>query len=177
MNELRSAPLLGTASAANAIARVRYTHDDMINQLITNPTISQNELAQRYGYTVPWVSRLVNSDAFQLRLAQRKDDLVDPTIILSLDERFNALAVTSTEILHEKLVTSRSPDLALKTLELSANALGYGARKQNINVQQSFVVAMPEKVPDAQEWATTHQKALRAGNQGAVIIEADVKEI
>ena len=36
-----SEPLLGTASAATAIARVKYTHDAMIDLIIANQAMSQ----------------------------------------------------------------------------------------------------------------------------------------
>jgi len=151
-----SEPLLGTESAANALVRVRYSHDAMIDILIANPTISQNELAKCFGYTVPWVSRVCCSDAFQARLAERKGDLVDPTIKMTLDEKFNALATKSLDIVMDKLCAVQSVDLAMKALELSTKALGLGARSANVNVQNSFVVALPGKAQTAEDWAKAH---------------------
>ena len=52
-------------------------------------------MAKAFGFTPAWVSIVVNSDAFQTRLAARKDELVDPTLRLTLNERFNALVVRS----------------------------------------------------------------------------------
>lgn len=152
----QSAPLRGTASAALSIARVKYSHDAMIDLLIANPAISQGELAQQFGYTQAWVSRVVNSDAFLARLAERKNDLVDPTIALTLDEKFRALANQSLDVIMEKLTVTKNPDTAMKALELSSKALGYGARQQNLNVQQNFVVAMPQKVASPEAWAAGH---------------------
>jgi DNA-binding MarR family transcriptional regulator len=152
----QSAPLVGTPSAANALARVKYSHDAMIDLLIANPAISQGQLAQEFGYTQAWVSRVVNSDAFLARLAERKCDLVDPSIALTLDEKFRALANQSLDILVDKLAVTKSPDMALKALELSSKALGYGARQANLNVQQNFVVAMPQKHSSPESWAEQH---------------------
>ena len=127
-----SEPLLGTASAANAIARVKYSHDAMIDLLIANPAISQNEIAANFGYTVPWVSRIMNSDAFQARLALRKEELLDPVIVASIEEKFRALASKSLDVVLDKLSVTNSAELGLKALEISAKALGYGARQQNL---------------------------------------------
>lgn len=149
----QSAPLIGTESAANALARVKYSHDAMIDLLIANPAISQGEIAKEFGYTQAWISRVMNSDAFLARLAERKRDLVDPAIAFSLDEKFRALADQSLDIIQEKLAVTRNPDTALKALELAGKALGYGARQQNLNVQQNFVVALPGKAASAQDWA------------------------
>jgi hypothetical protein len=153
----QSAPLGGTVSAATAIARVKYSHDAMIDLLIARPEIKQGEIALQFGYTQAWVSRVMNSDAFLARLAQRKSDIVDPSIALTLDEKFRALADQSLDVIMEKLTVTKNPDTALKALELTSKALGYGARQQNLNVQQNFVVAMPNKVQSPEDWAAMHQ--------------------
>ena len=86
-----SVPLIGTESAAGALARVKFSHDAMIDVIIANPTVSQGEIAKHFGYTQAWVSRIMNSDAFLARLALRKEDLVDPSIALSIDEKLRAV--------------------------------------------------------------------------------------
>lgn len=110
-----------------AIAKVRYTHADMIDFLITNPGISQNALAARYGYTAGWVSRVMSSDAFQSALAARRHELVDPTVAASIDERFRAMTVRSLERLMEKLDAPQVSDqVVLRSVELGAKAMGVG---------------------------------------------------
>ena len=163
-----SEPLLGTASAANAIARVKYSHDAMIDLLIANPAISQNEIAANFGYTVPWVSRIMNSDAFQARLALRKEELLDPVIVASIEEKFRALASKSLDVVLDKLSVTNSAELGLKALEISAKALGYGARQQNLNVQMNFVVALPAKAADAGSWASAHSPHGQVIDAGAL---------
>lgn len=149
-------PLVGTESAAGAIQRVKYTHDALIDVILTNPTVSQGELAKHFGYTQGWLSRVMNSDAFQARLALRKTEVVDPVLTLSIDEKLRALASQSLDVVMDKLAVSQNPDTALKALEITSKALGYGARQQNLNVQQNFVVALPPKAASASEWAAAH---------------------
>ena len=113
--------LPGTASAATAIARVSYTHDAMVDLLIANPQITNNALAEAFGYTPAWVSRIKNSDAFQLRLAARKTDLVDPELTLSIEEKLAHVAHRGLDILAEKLEGPASMipmDTALKAVEI-----------------------------------------------------------
>lgn len=155
-------PLQGTVSAANAIERVKYSHDGMIDLILGKPGITQNELAAHFGYTAAWVSRVVNSSAFQARLAERKTEVVDPTIVMALEEKFEAAAHLSLDVLQEKLSVSRNPDLALKVGELASKALGFGARQANVNVQQNFIVPMPQKAASEADWAERHGN-LRAG--------------
>ena len=151
-----SEPLQGTQSASTAIARVKYSHDAMIDLIIANPAISQGQIASHFGYTQPWVSRIMNSDAFQARLAARKSDIVDPQLVLTVDEKLRALASKSLDVVLEKLTVTNSPEIGLKALEITSKALGYGARQQNLNVQQNFVVALPPKSVDAESWAAVH---------------------
>lgn len=112
-----------------AIQKVRYSHDGMIDLIVQDPSISQNKLAEVFGYTPAWVSLVMSSDAFKERLAARKEELIDPAIRASLDERFRAVVTRSLEVLQEKLAAPASvvPDaLALRAAELGAKALGLG---------------------------------------------------
>ena len=123
--------LLAPSPPRQAIAKISYSHDAMIALIIANPAISQNELAQRFGYTASWISQIISSDAFQSRLAERTKDLVDPIVVKNVEDRFKGLVLRSLEVLSEKLNKPSEciPDnLALRALELSSRALGYGAR-------------------------------------------------
>ena len=111
------------------IARVRYTHDAMIDLIIQEPGIHQNELAKVFGFSATWISVVINSDAFQAKLALRKDELIDPELRASIKERFQAVVVRSTQVLLEKLnkpVDQISDQLALRAAEMGAKALGLG---------------------------------------------------
>lgn len=113
-----------------AIDKIRYSHDAMVDLIVGNPWITQTELAAKFGYTQGWVSQVIASDAFQHRLAERKEQIIDPAIKASFEERLKALALRSHAILMEKLdkPTHQIPDaLALKSLEMATKALGYGA--------------------------------------------------
>ena len=90
------------------------------------------------------------------RLAARKTEVVDPQLVLSIDEKLRALASKSLDVVLDKLTVTQNPDTALKALEVTSKALGYGARQQNLNVQQNFVVALPPKAASASEWAAVH---------------------
>lgn len=107
--------------------KVRYTHADMIDFIIANPGVAQGQLAARYGYTQAWVSTVINSDAFQAALAKRREEVVDPLLVVSLRERFQALTVRSLEKLMEELdKPAVKPEVALRAAELGAKSLGVG---------------------------------------------------
>ena len=113
--------------------RIRYTHEGLIDMIIAEPWISQNELAMRFGYTAPWISTVMTSDAFLAKLEERKAEVVDPVLKMGLDERFKAVTTRSLEVLMEKLSEPAScvPDnLALRAAELGAKSLGLGQQRE-----------------------------------------------
>lgn len=142
----------------NALAKVNYSHEAMIDLIVGNPGISQRELARHFGYTEGWVSRVMSSDAFKAALSARRGEIVDPVLVQSVEERFEALVTRSMDIVMEKLEAHPTPDFALKSLDLGARALGYGARNggAGVTVQQNFVVAMPETASTPKAWVEKH---------------------
>jgi hypothetical protein len=147
----------GYSQEYGRIQKTAYSHEAMIDLIIANPRITQNQLASEFGYSVGWVSRVMGSDAFQAALARRRDEVTDPFIIASLEEKFKGLVNQSVEILMNKLDATQSADLAIKTLDLGSKALGFGAREKNqTNVQNNFVVQLPPKAINATDWAERH---------------------
>ena len=111
----------------NAVRKVSYTHEAMAELIVANPMISQGEIARHFGYTQGWICQIIASDAFQARLASLKDELVNPELRATIEERFRALVIQSLDKLKEKLdKPSVSDNLALRAAELGARGLGAG---------------------------------------------------
>lgn len=139
----------------SAIAKVNYSHDAMIDILIAEPAINQGELARRFGYTEGWVSQIIASDAFQARLAGRKEKLVDPLILRSIENRMDGLIGQSMDVIQRKLDTG-DVAVALKTFEVASKARGYGARDRSAAPQNNFVVMMPGVAKSSEDWMSAH---------------------
>lgn len=151
----------GDDFSGNRLKRVHYSHEAMIDVIIAEPTITQNELAKRFERSVPWVSIIMGSDAFQAALAKRRDDLLDPFLVATIEERFRGLAQQSLQVISDKLEKTQNADLALKALDLSAKALGFGARSTPQGpVTNNFVVALPPKIESASDWASAHSRTI-----------------
>lgn len=121
MEGLNHSPTMG------AIGKLRYTHLDMIDFIIMNPGVSQGELAERYGFSESWISNVMASDAWKSQMAGRREALVDPLLVDSLNERFKGLARLSLQRLQEKLEKPQVSDgLVLKAVELGARAIEQG---------------------------------------------------
>lgn len=135
------------------LQKVRYTHEDCINRILAEPTISQNDLAAIYGYTASWMSIVVNSDAFQSRLAERRQELVDPVLVATINERFRALTVRSLEVLQEKLsqpVERISDKLALEAAALGARSLGIGSQPTTPQSGADHLASLAHRLLDLQ---------------------------
>jgi hypothetical protein len=117
----------------------------MIDVLISNPGISQGQLAQYFGYSQSWVCTIMASDAFQVKLASRRHELVDPTIAASIEERFKALAEVSVNKLIEHMnrpAIEVDPEILIKAAALGAKALGIGGNAP----QQKIILSSEERL-------------------------------
>lgn len=136
------------------IATVKYHHDAMIDEIIAFPSISQGELAARFGFTQSWMSIIINSDAFQERLAERKAELIDPKIRASVEQRLEALAKRSLDKLLEKLDTSQP----MSNADLIACAkLGVGDKNSHRAPQvqnNQYVFQIPAQDKSTSGWLT-----------------------
>lgn len=160
---------------ANAIKKVRYSHDAMIDQIIENPAVSQNDLAAYFGYTPGWVSQVINSDAFRERLAERKDELVDPRIRTSIEERIRALADKSIEVLLEKLHQTQNMNVAVRALDVATRSLGYGARPSAAVQINNYVAHIPPRAPDSTSWTEGYaqQRTVGSGPPLAAVVTGE----
>lgn len=109
------------------MGKVSYTHEGMIDLIIMHPEMSQGQLAAHFGYSEPWISNILASDAFQAQLAKRREEIVDPVLKATMEERCRALVIRSQEVLMKKLSQPVVSDVvALKAYELGCKSIGIG---------------------------------------------------
>lgn len=139
---------------STAIEKVSYSHDKMIDLIIANPRIKQDHLAQYFGYTPAWVSRIMSSDAFRLRMEQRREELVNPIITATLEERFADLALRGAAIMQEKLdnpaVMVTFADAA-KAVEIGAKGLAVGGFGSRVSVDVNANIDLRGALEEAQK--------------------------
>ena len=142
----------------SVVKRISYTHDAMIDLVIADPLISQGQLARHFGYTEGWVSQVFNSDNFRERLAERKEEIVDPVLKMSIEEKLRGLVDKSIEVLMKKLIEAPNGALAIKALDSGSRALGYGARNAQGNVtQNNYIALVPPTAPSAAAWVEQYK--------------------
>jgi hypothetical protein len=121
----------------SVIRKLSYTHDALIDMMIARPELSQGALALHFGYTQGWLCQVMASDAFRARLAERKDALVDPILRLEIEERLKGMMERSMQILMDQLSGPSATvpyQLAIRALEVSSKAAGFGARQTKVDV-------------------------------------------
>lgn len=115
-------------SVKQQLGKIGYTHEAMIDLIIAEPTVSNVELAEVFGYSPGWICRILASDSFQARLAERKGQLIDPVVAASLDERLRGVAIHSITLIQEKLTVEESASFAIDALGLATAAMGQGRK-------------------------------------------------
>jgi hypothetical protein len=142
-----------TRPDAKQRGKTQITHDAIIDFIMANPTMTNKEIAEFFGYREPTsISIIVNSDAFKARFESRKEELLDPILRVTIDDRIRALSAKSSEILMRKLETTDDGQFALKVFEASSRAGGYGLPKNAPVIQQQFVVGLPGPAASSAEW-------------------------
>lgn len=140
----------------DAIQKVSYSHDGMIDIMLANPQITNRQLAAKFGYTETWISRVKSSDAFKARFAERKKEIVDPILEETIETKFDATINMGLDIIQERLEATRDPELAAKVVDIAAKARGFGARNTGPVVQTNFVVAMPQAETSPEAWSAKY---------------------
>jgi hypothetical protein len=111
-------------SSKQTIDKVSHIHECIINEMLLNPAVTQQDLSMMFGYSVSWMSRLINSDSFQARLAERRRELIDPVLKVRLEDRLKSAVMQSTEQIQRRLDAGDNADLALQSLGVLTDALG-----------------------------------------------------
>lgn len=107
------------------VQKLNFGHDAIIDWLLANPDKNQGDCAAAFRYTEPWLSRIINSDLFQVeykrRLAEKRDKLDGE---LALDIR--RVAQKSLQAVERRLESGACSDAFLmKSMDHTLAVLGY----------------------------------------------------
>lgn len=98
------------------VGALSYGHEALIDLILLDPSQTYKQLAEKSGYSAAWIGKLVNSDSFQARLAERKGNLTDPMIKRALDSRVQRMSAQAAASMQRQLELGSSADDALKAL-------------------------------------------------------------
>lgn len=63
------------------IQKVGIKHDAIMDFMLTNPTLTQQQVAAYFGVTQSWLSIIIHSDTFQAQLSDKKAEMFAATVI------------------------------------------------------------------------------------------------
>lgn len=156
-----------TAPTMGALAKIRYTHADMMDYLLANPGASQKELASRYGYSQSWVCNIMASDAWQAAFAARREELIDPDLRLTVEQRMRAVTTRAAQRLMDKLDQPGVADnTVLKALELGSKSLNLGNQNPLPPATADHLAKLANRLID-----------LQAGIRKGVTIDGEANEV
>jgi hypothetical protein len=122
-------------STANAPERLSYTHLDMARWLMENPTAPLADMSKHFGYTVPWLSTLINCDAFQAHLRTLEAN-ADTLVVADIPAKLRGLASRAIDGLADAVEKAQQDNLPLlhrvflrETVDMTLKSLGYGTPK------------------------------------------------
>jgi hypothetical protein len=106
-------------------------HDAMVDLVIARPSITTDEIAQHFGYSPSWITVIITSDRFKDKLADRREEVIDPVLMASLEEKIKAVTDKAVEIILAKL--QKAPDklsdqFVMRAAEFGAKSLGLGQK-------------------------------------------------
>lgn len=121
--------------SATQIQSLNEFHEQLARWTLENPHLTLRHAAQRFGYSVTWLSIIMNSDAFRARLAEL-NAAADALVVADVPQRLRGLAVSALDKLDAQLeeVIVEGPmarvdrDFTRETAEMALKALGYGAK-------------------------------------------------
>lgn len=119
------APLPAVAPAG----RLGYSHKAMVDLMVERPDYTHAQLCAHFGRPASWMPSILASEAFQRALDERRHEVMDPSLTATLQERFKALAIRTTNVMMTKLDSPDATDfMVLKSGEIAFKALGLGQK-------------------------------------------------
>jgi hypothetical protein len=120
------------------VQKLSITHDEIMDWCILHPGATLAEMGMYFGYSVSWLSQIVNSDLFQARYKERRGE-IDAAVAADLPTRLRANAALALEKLGRHLETSEDPEFLMQIADKSLHRLGYGPNKGALSVNTGNV--------------------------------------
>jgi len=110
---------------------VTPTHELMVDWELQNPGGTLREMGAYFGYSVSWLSTMMNSDAYKAYRAGRLKD-VHTYVALDVPAKMRALADLSIERMTEVMMKTEDADTIKDSFDKVMHRYGYapGAQKQ-----------------------------------------------
>ena len=158
----------GRDVTGQVVFSITHVHEAMIAFIVAFPQSGLREIAEHFGYSQGWVSRLMNSDLFKSRLREAQEETYAQAVG-SLTEKLQAAADVGVEKLTRMLEKSEDPKFVKETTADVLTRLGFGAPKSPAAVQVNGQGSQVVVVADAQSLARAREVMRNVGQSGNVV--------
>lgn len=116
------------------IQSVSIKHEMIMDYLMAHPNIRLGDVAASFGITQPWLSQVIHSDAFQLKLREKQGIAFHHTV-LPIREKMLAVAHQALDKIAEQLPMETNVKTLNDVAENVLDRLGYGSKGVATSVQ------------------------------------------
>lgn len=159
------------------IAELRHTHDAFMDYMLLNPGATLKQMGAEFGYTVPWLSTVINSDLFQMRLAERRKE-VDDLVHADIPARMRGIVAMGLEKIADHMEVTQNQEYIADTTDMLLHRLGYAPKAQQAtspaapqNQQNNFFVVPQDALQMARDKILANSMAQEIPLKEPLVVE------
>ena len=146
-----------------------YTHQAVIDEILANPLIERKELADKFGVSENWMKKVINSDAFQTVLDKRREQIVNPIISQTVQERLRGVTNSAIDPLQTRLDAGHvNNEEVIEIAKMGLETQGLLGNAKAVASNSQFVIMMPPPQATTEDWVEQVQSE---GVSDAEIVE------
>lgn len=108
------------------VQKISVKHTEIMNFMLMNPTQKLADVAKHFGYTQPWLSCIIHSEAFQAQLSIQQEAIFNGTV-LPIKEKMLAMAHQGLDQLSDRMPMMKEETVA-KVTDSVLDRLGFGSK-------------------------------------------------
>ena len=127
------------------VENISFSHHAIIDWVLSNPDQNLSECAKTFGYTQPWLSTIIHSDAFKTEFARRRN-MLDEHMAMGIQRKMAEVSKKALDKIEEMLDGGEEmdPRLVLDIADKTLHRQGYAPSRNGINIynQQNNVIPL-----------------------------------
>lgn len=151
-------------AASAQISNINHRHVGISDWLLVNPDRTLTDCARELGFTITWVSVIVNSDAFKHFHAERQQQYYDERIA-PLRDKLVGVTTRAVERLGEAVEESRDANFLLAAADKTLGRLGYGAKAPTAETPSGPVMQQYNFFADKETLQRAREKMINGAAQ------------
>jgi len=138
--------------------KLNHAHHHMILWVMSNPGATLREMGAHFGYTIPWLCQVVNSDMFKAQLAIYMGE-VEALVVADIPTKLKGVASLAVDRMAEVLQKTDDNDTIIDAFDKVMHRYGYAPNAKNgaqtqgpaVNTQNNIFYLTPDQLSGARE--------------------------